>query len=127
MTGIKLGAKELMGDSELSNSDQQSRIKATLRFASFALPSLVTILMLSFCWRRHFNKQSLESTGFVIAWCVYMAVFLNRRSRGLAAAFFYASNGPDRDETTQENIDVIALCGAVIIAGTVAYVLFKYW
>jgi hypothetical protein len=127
VTGIKLGAKELMGDSELSGSDEQSRIKAILRFASFALPSLVTILMLFFCWRRHFNKQSLESAGLVIAWCVYMAVFLNRRSRGLAAAFFYASNGPDRDETTQVDMDVIALCGAVIIAGTVVYMLIKHW
>jgi hypothetical protein len=114
-----------MGDSELSDSGEQSRLKAILRFASFAFPSLVTILMLFFCWRRHFNKESLEGAGLMIAWCGYMAVYLNRRSRGLAAAFFLASNGPDRDETTQENGDVIMLCVAVIIVGTIAYSLLK--
>jgi hypothetical protein len=120
-------AKKPMGDSEHSDSDEQSRIKTILRIASFALPSFVTIFGLLDCWRRHFNMQSIESAGLLIALSLYLAVFLHRRSRGLAASYFYASNGPDRDETSRENLDVIAVLGAAVLAGTVAYGLFKHW
>ena len=63
----------------------------------------------------------------MIALCVYLAVFLNRRSRGLAASFFYASNGPDREETQQEDLDVVALFGTAMIVGTMVYELLKHW
>jgi len=112
---------------EGSNLREQFTIKGLLRFASFALPSVVTILLLLVCWRQHFNRPSVEGAGLMMAFCVYLAMFLNRRSRGLPAAFFYASNGPDRDESTQENLDIIALGGAAIIAGMVVYMLFKLW
>jgi hypothetical protein len=112
---------------EGSNLREQFTIKGLLRFASFALPSAAAILVLLICWRQHFNKRSVEGAGLMMALCVYMARFMNRRSRGLPAAFFYASNGPDREESTQEDMDVIALLGAAVIAGMMAYMLFKYW
>ena len=117
----------LIGDPEHSDSGEQSRIKAILRFVSFALPLFVTILVSLFCWRRHFNEKSIESAGLAIGLCIYLAIFCFRRSRGLAAAFFYASNGPDRDESSQKQLDIVALWAAAIIVGTVAYMLFKHW
>ena len=41
-----------------------SGLKAVLRFASFALPSLATIMALVCCWRRHFVEQSILWAGF---------------------------------------------------------------
>jgi hypothetical protein len=118
-----------MGDSgELgSDSDGQSRLKAILRFASFALPSVVTILMLLVCWRQHFDKRSIESSGFAIVLCVYLAIVFYRRSRGLSAAFFYATTGPDREQSSQDQADIGMLWGAVIIVGIIAYMLFESW
>jgi len=122
-------AWSLMGDSrELgSDSDARSKMKAILRLTSFALPSLVTIIALLVCWRRHFVKQSIESAGLAIALCVYLAIFLIRRSRGLSARFFYASTGPDSDESSQDQTDIGALWAAAIIVGVSAYTLFEYW
>jgi hypothetical protein len=50
-----------------------------------------------------------------ISTAILLAVFLNRRSRGLPARFFYASTGPDRD--TQDETDIGALWAAVIYLG----------
>ena len=106
---------------------ENSGKRGILRLASFVLPSLVTIMSLLICWRQHFTEHSIEATGFSVALCVYLAIFLNRRSRGLCAAFFYASTGPDRDETSQDQTDIAALWGAAIVVGGNAYMLFKCW
>ena len=106
---------------------ENSGKRGILRLASFALPSLMTISMLLVCWRQHFVKQSIEAAIFSIALCVYFAIFLNRRSRGLSAAFFYASTGPDRDEDSQDKTDVGGLWGAAIIIGGMVYTVIKYW
>jgi hypothetical protein len=71
--------------------------------------------------------QSIEAGIFSIALCVYFAIFLSRRSRGLSAAFFYASTGPDRDEDSQDRTDFVALWGAAISIGGMAYTVIKYW
>jgi hypothetical protein len=45
----------------------------------------------------------------------------------LAAAFFYASSGPDRSDESQDQSDVGALWDAAIYLGFTAYTLFKLW
>jgi hypothetical protein len=106
---------------------ENSGKRGILRLASFALPSLMTISMLLICWRQHFVKQSIEAAVFSIALCVYFAIFLNRRSRGLSAAFFYTSTGPDRDEDSQDQTDVGGLWGAAIIIVGMVYTVIKCW
>jgi hypothetical protein len=118
-----------MGDSENSRSDSHvySGLKAVLRFVSFALPSLATIMALVCCWRRHFVEQSFLWAGFEIAGSVYGAIFLNRRSRGRSARFFETSTGPDRDQSSQDQGDIGALTGAAIYVGFLAYILIEQW
>lgn len=106
---------------------ENSGKRGILRLASFLLPAFVIIISLLICWRRHFVRQSIEAAVFSIALCVYFAIFLNRRSRGLSAAFFYASTGPDRDEDSQDQTDVGGLWGAAIIVGGMVYMVIKYW
>jgi hypothetical protein len=105
----------------------ESKIKEILRVVSFALPVLIAALLLLLCWRRHFAKQSIEAACFGFALCLYLARFLNRRSRGLAASFFYASSGPERSDESQDQSDVGGLWGAAIFLGGTAYTLFKFW
>jgi hypothetical protein len=53
---------------------ENSGKRGILRLASFALPSVVTILSLLICWRRHFDKNSIEGAGVGIAGSVYCAI-----------------------------------------------------
>ncbi len=105
----------------------ESKIKEILRVASFALPALVTVLLLLLCWRTHFVRQSIVAACFGFALCLYLARFLHRRSLGLAAAFFYASSGPERSDESQDQSDVGALWAAAIFLGGTAYTLFTFW
>jgi hypothetical protein len=104
-----------------------SRKRGILRLASFVLPALVTIMSLLICWRRHFDKHSIEGAGVGIAGSVYFAIFLYRRSRGLSARIFYAYTGPDRDSSHQDQSDIGGLWGAAILIGMMVYMLFEYW
>ena len=118
-----------MGDSENLESDsrEDSRLKAVLRIVSFALPSLATSLALLLCWRRHFVAQIILGAGVEIAGSVYVAIFLNRRSRGLSARIFYAYTGPECDSGDQDQTDIGGLTGAVIYVAFLAYILIKHW
>jgi|SRR5450631_157047 hypothetical protein len=102
-------------------------MKAILRFASFALPSLVTSLALLLCWRLHFVERSIRWAGVGIALSVYLAIFLNRRSRGLSARLFNLSTGLDSDESSKDQTDIGALWAASIYVGGIAFMLIKYW
>jgi uncharacterized membrane protein YwaF len=118
-----------MGDSEKlsSDSDEQSKLRAILRFASFAFPSVVTVLMLLICWRQHFSKRSIETAALAILLYGYFTVVMYRRSRGLSAAFFYATTGPDREQSLQDQTDIALLWGAGIIVAAIVYMLFESW
>jgi hypothetical protein len=106
---------------------ENSGKRGILRLASFVLPSVVTILSLIICWRRHFIEQSVLAAGAGISLSVYAAIALNRRSRGLSARFFYAYTGPDRDSSHQDQSDIGGLVGTVILIGVMVYMLIKYW
>jgi hypothetical protein len=118
-----------MGNSEnlAPESRGNSGLRAALRFASFALPSIVTSAALLLCWRHRFVLRSILWAGFMILGSVYGAIFLSRRSRGLSARFFYVSTGPDQDEGSQDQTDFGVLAGATIYVGYMAFMLFKYW
>jgi hypothetical protein len=119
----------MKGDSEDlgPDSDEGSRMKAALRFASVVLPSLATGMALLLCWRRHFVAQSILGAGVEIAGSVYIAIFFYRRSRGQSARIFYSSTGPDQDQDSQDQTDIGALLGAAIYAGILAYALIEFW
>jgi len=119
----------VMGDSDDlgPNSGEELRMKAVLRFASFALPSLVIVMALLFCWRRHFVENSIFGAGLEIAGGVYGAIYLNRRSRGLSARIFESSAGPDRDFSHNNQADAGALTGAAIYVGFLVYILIEQW
>jgi hypothetical protein len=102
-------------------------MKAALRFASFALPSLATIVALLLCWRRHFDGQIIPGAGFEIAVSIFLAIFLIRRSRGQSARLFETSTGPDQDQSSQDQVDIGALTGAAIYVGFLAYILIEQW
>ena len=89
-----------MGDpTELERDlDQDPRVKAMLRFASFAFPSIVTTLALLLCWRAHFSKNSLLASALVFAFGIYFAICCHRRSRGLSANLGNNNPGPNRLE-----------------------------
>jgi hypothetical protein len=108
-----------------ADDTELARLRAMLRIASFALPSTVTGLALLLCWRRQFIARSIEWAVFEIAFAAYLGIFLNRRSRGLPASFFYASTGPGRD--SQDPTDVTALWGAAFFVGATGFFLVKYW
>jgi drug/metabolite transporter (DMT)-like permease len=98
-----------------------------LRVASFALPSLVTILALLLCWRAHFSKNSLLASAFSLAVGIYFAVYFHRRSRGLSANFGYNNPGPERDWSYNDQSDIGAMWAAAIFIGGVVYMVFKAW
>jgi hypothetical protein len=102
-------------------------MKAILRVASFALPSVVIILALLVCWRRHFVEHIILWAGLTIAGSFYFAIFLNRRSRGFSARIFETQAGPDRDFSHNDQADMGALTGAAIFVGFLAYILIKHW
>jgi hypothetical protein len=106
---------------------ENSEKRGILRLTSFVLPSVVTILLILVCWRRHFDKNSIEGAGVGIALSLYAAIALNRRSRGLSARIFYAYTGPDCDSSRQDRSDIGGLWGAAIFIGMTLYMLFKYW
>jgi hypothetical protein len=101
--------------------------RGILRFASYVLPALVTIISLLICWRRHFDRNSIAGAGVGIAGSFYCAVALYRRSRGLSARIFSAYTGPDRDSSHQDQSDIGALWGAAIFIGFMVFMLIKYW
>jgi hypothetical protein len=107
--------------------DQDPRVKAMLRLASFAFPSTVTILALLLCWRAHFSKKSLVASGFIVALGIYLAIYYHRRSRGLSANFGNVNPGPDRDWGYNDQSDIAALWGAAFIIGVIMYMVIKAW
>ena len=98
-----------------------------LRLASFAFPSIVTILALLLCWRAHFSKNSLLASAFSFALGIYFAIYYHRRSRGLSANFGNVNPGPDRDWSYNDQSDIGALWAAAPIIGVLAYTVFKHW
>jgi hypothetical protein len=104
--------------------DQDPRVKAMLRLASFAFPPIVTILALLLCWRAHFSKNSLLASAFILAFGIYLAIYYHRRSRGLSASLGSNNPGPDRDWGYNDQSDIAALWGAAIFVGFIAYKLF---
>jgi hypothetical protein len=122
---MDLGAS--LGEPEKAAADdpELARLRAYLRIASFALPSMVTGLALLLCWRWQFIARSIKCAVFEIAFAAYLAIFLNRRSRGLPASFFYASTGPGRD--SQDPTDITALWGAAFLVGAAGFFVVKYW
>jgi len=107
--------------------EQDPWVKAMLRIASFAFPSIVTILALVHCWRTHFSKNSLLAAAFIFAFGIYFAIFCHRRSRGLSANFGNNNPGPNRDWGYNDQSDIGALWGAAIIIGGIVYMVIKYW
>lgn len=107
--------------------DQDLRVKAILRIASFAFPSIVTILALLLCWRAHFSKNSLLGSGIMLAPGIYFAIYCHRRSRGLSANLGNNNPGPDRDWGYNDQSDLGALWGAAIIIGGMMYMVFERW
>ena len=107
--------------------DQDPWVKAILRLASFAFPSIVILLALLLCWRAHFSKNSLLTSGFILALGIYFAIYYHRRSRGLSASLGLVNPGPDRDWSYNDQSDIAALWGAAIIIGGMVYLLIENW
>jgi hypothetical protein len=118
---------KIMDDSKKSEPDELSRFRARLRFASFAVPSAVTVLELISCWRRHFDKTGIEGAALVVFIAVWYAAFLSRRSRGLSARLGLVSVRAGSDEDLYGGVDVLALWGSVAFVGFTAYWLFDSW
>ena len=110
-----------------SDMDQDSSVKAILRPASIAFPSIVAILLLLLCWRAHFSRNSLGASVLAIAFSAYLAIYFYRRSRGLSASAGYNNPGPDHDWSYNDQSDIGALWGAAICIGVLAYMVFKHW
>ncbi len=102
-------------------------MKVVMRFASFVLPSLVAIISLLQCWRLNFVERGFVLTGFEMAFIVYLAIYLNRRSHDQSARFFYVSNGPDRDVGWQQSVDISALWVGVLFFGATVFLLIRDW
>ena len=102
-------------------------MKAMLRLASFAFPSIVTILALLLCWRAHFSKNSLLASAFILAIGIYFAIYYYRRSRGLSANLGNVNPGPDCDWSYNDQSDIGALWAAAIIVGGIVYMVIKDW
>jgi hypothetical protein len=107
--------------------DQDPRVRALLRLASFAFPSIVTILALLLCWRAHFSKNSLLASGIILALGIYLAIYYYRRSRGLSANFGNVNPGPDHDWSYNDQSDIAALWGAALFIGVIVYMVIKDW
>jgi hypothetical protein len=118
-----------LGDPTQSESDmeQDPSLKAVLRLASIAFPSIVTILSLLLCWRAHFSKNSLGASVLAIAIGIYFTIYYGRRSRGLSANLGNNNPGPDRDWSYNDQSDIGALWAAAPIIGVLAYTVFKHW
>jgi hypothetical protein len=107
--------------------EQDPQVKAKLRLASFAFPSIVTILALVLCWRAHFSKNSLLASVFILALGAYFSIYYYRRSRGLSASLGNVNPGPDRDWSYNDQCDIGSLWGATIIIGGIVYIVIKSW
>ena len=107
--------------------DQDPSVKAMLRLASFAFPSIVTSLAAFLCWRAHFSKNSLLAAAFIFAFGIYFAIYCYRRSRGLSAHLGNNNPGPNRDWRYNDQSDIGALWGAAIFIGGMVYMVIKYW
>jgi hypothetical protein len=118
-----------LGDStELEpDLDQDPQVKAMLRLASFAFPSIVTILALILCWRAHFSKNSLLASAFILAIGIYFAIYYHQRSRGLSASLGNVNPGPDRDWSYNDQCDIGSLWAAAIVIGGIAFIIIKDW
>ena len=110
-----------------SDMEQDPSLKAVLRLASIAFPSIVTILSLLLCWRAHFSKNSLGASALAIAIGIYFAIYYYRRSRGLSANLGNNNPGPERDWSYNDQSDIGALWAAAPIIGVLAYTVFKHW
>ena len=102
-------------------------MKAIFRLVSFALPCLVTVMALLLGWRQHFVGKSIPGVAAAIVGSIYLAIFFNRRSRGLSARIFNASTGPDEDQSSQDQTDIGVLIGTAVYLGIAMYALIKYW
>jgi hypothetical protein len=107
--------------------DQGPWVKAMLRLASYAFPSILTILALLLIWRAHFSKNSLLASTFILALGIYFAIYYHRRSRGMSANLGNVNPGPDRDWSYNDQCDIGSLWAAPIIVGEIAYMVIKYW
>ena len=115
-----------MSETSDSISSEQLRLRVALRISSFAFTSIVAILALLFAWRRN-DAQGFEMGAFSVSISLYMAIYLNRRSRGLHARVFLISTGPHHDENQQGLTDYCVLWGSVVWVACVAYMFWKYW
>jgi hypothetical protein len=102
-------------------------LRLILRVVSFVLPSTATVVAALLCWRRDFVSQSIIGAAVEIAISLYLAIFLNRRSRGLSARLAYAYTGPDRDPGDQDQSDLGGLAAAALCIGGMMWLLVKYW
>jgi hypothetical protein len=107
--------------------DQDPRVKALLRLASFAFPSILTILAMLLSWRAHFSRNSLLASAFILALGIYFARYYHRRSRGMSASLGTVNPGPDRDWSYNDQCDIGALWAAPIVIGEIAYMVIRYW
>jgi len=126
---LKISEGKCLGDQSGLEPDleQDPRVKAMLRLASFTFPSIVTILALLLCWRAHFSKNSLLASAFILALGIYFAIYYHRRSRGQSANLGYNNPGPDRDWSYNDQSDIGSLWGAAIVIGGTVYMVIKYW
>ena len=106
---------------------ETARVRAILRFASWAFPILTTTILLLICWRQHFSKQSNLATLFAMAAIAHLSIAICRRSRGLSARIFTAYTGPDRDWSHQDRSDIGLLWGIAVFSGGMVYILVKQW
>jgi hypothetical protein len=113
-------------DNPESGSVELSHLRAIMRFASFALPSLVTSIALLLCWR-HFTARGAVWASLEIATAFWLARFLHRRSRGLPARFGFNNPGPDRDDGYNDQSDIGSLWAAAIYLGGTIFILIKGW
>jgi hypothetical protein len=107
--------------------EQDPRVKALLRLASIAFPSVVTILALLLIWRAHFSRNTLLASAFILALGIYFAIYYHRRSRGMAASLGNVNPGPDRDWSYNDRCDIASLWAAPIIIGEIVYMVVKFW
>jgi hypothetical protein len=91
------------------------------------LPSTATVVAALLCWRSDFVSQSIIGAAVEVAISLYLAIFLNRRSRGLPARIAYAYTGPDRDPGDQDQSDFGGLTAAALCIGGMVWLLVKYW
>ena len=101
-------------------------MKRALYLGSLAFPLLVLIVAGLHLWKSGFTARVAVLAAWEVSISLYLALFMNRRSRNREAWFFYVSNGPGRDESEQLWIDGTAVAVSAAIFLT-AFVLFLEW